>query len=198
VVIETEVTTAKGESGSFKRKFNAADGFMVMDEAFSRNLPTRVDPVPFANGKGIPTQAYVTMRQMKLAGISFSDLKTVKMSNIQNVKSMIQLEHFLRQGMTPEQAVLRTHSVEYSETAIHQSGTQIVDVKITFNEVKEPVSYIADFQERAGLSSRVKNDEALTFYGVKRTDMVNWGFDIELKLSPLPAGVEAKPLGAVK
>jgi len=61
------------------------------------------------------------MRQMKLLGVDYGSLKTVKMSGIQNVEAICQLAAIVRTGTPVNEAVVRTHSVQYGE----QSSSQV-------------------------------------------------------------------------
>src|SRR5690349_9111222 len=76
---------------------------------------------------GTPAQSYWTLRQMRKLGIGYGEVKTVKMSHIQNIETILQIEKAKREGITIDSALLEsTASVSYAKTPLLQSGGRIV------------------------------------------------------------------------
>jgi hypothetical protein len=196
--LSTEVTGPKGESGVFVRSYNPKTQKVELLEAFLEDLPKWVDTsTPLVPGKGTPTVTYMTLYQMRRLGVSFGGLKTVKMSTIQNFEAILQLETFRRQGMPLDRAVLKTHSVQYADTSIIQSGHQISGAKVITTNGAEfrAIGDYMSFYERRNPALKATYDALLSKYGMQRTDKMWLNYDIELQLKPLAPGQNAQPLG---
>ncbi len=141
-------------------------------------------------GRGTPTVTYLTLRQMKLLGVDYGSLKKVKMSTIQNLKAIIQLHVLRAKGMDPNVAVAKTHSVEYGETPIIQSGHQIVSSKISGDIwTDNSLGSLMEFFERRDPSLAAKHDKLITEFGegmVTRSTKTWQNYDIELEVAPFP------------
>jgi hypothetical protein len=132
------------------------------------------------------------MRQMKLLGIDYSGLKKVKMSTIQNVRGVIEFNAMLAQGMTPEAAIVKTHSVQYAEGSIIQSGHRVVGATVT-KRWRTPLQVMLTHYETGGGRHPPepevvnKHDRLLAQFGngvIARDTEVEWNYDIEIELAP--------------
>jgi hypothetical protein len=104
---------------------------VVMENAVLNNLPSWIEGgIPLRQGRGTPTVAYLTMRLMRMLGVGYGQTRVVKMSTIQNIEAVMQLEQMRRNGIPYQQGVARTHSVQYASTSIQQSGQTITSVSI--------------------------------------------------------------------
>src|SRR5262249_22781503 len=131
VQVRTEIVAPDGSAGWIERSYDPKTKTLVMENAFLKELPSWIEAgKPLKDGKGTPTVAYLTMRQMKMLGAKFGETKVVKMSTIQNIEAVMQLEQMKRNGIPYEQGVAKTHSVTYATTSIQQSGQMITTVKI--------------------------------------------------------------------
>jgi hypothetical protein len=88
---------------------------------------------PLVQGRGTPTQMYVTLHQMKNTfQIPYSGLKSITMESIINAKTLLQLCYL--KWKNPNSAfqtlILQTHSLEYANSLIIQSGHSIKNVFI--------------------------------------------------------------------
>jgi hypothetical protein len=161
----------------------------VMKNAFLGDAPSWIqNEVPMAS-KGTPTVTYMTLRIMKILGVSFGEPVTVKMSTIQNVRAVMQLEQQVRAGVPADQAVMDTHSVQYAKTSIQQGGNQVVSAEVE-GGVRTQAEELLDHYERHGVPDGPKDpavvaehDALLKEYGFERNDVVRWNYDITLKLS---------------
>ena len=156
-----------------------------MENAFLSDLPSWVEAgVPLKQGKGTPTVAYLTMRLMKMLGVGFGETKVVKMSTIQNIEAVMQLEQMKRSGIPYEQGVGQTHSVQYATTSIQQSGQSVTSATIDMsNAWRWKLSDMMDHfrmpeAERQALFAK---------YGLTPNDEVLVNYDILLKVAPFPA-----------
>jgi hypothetical protein len=199
--LTTRVLGPNGETGTFERAYNPATKKLELLNAFLEGLPKWVDsPTPLVAGKGIPTNAYVTMYQMRKLGVGFGGLKTVKMSTIQNIEAILQLESLKRQGVALEKAILMTHSVEYAETSIIQSGHEIVSAKVDVSGAwtDKTIGFLMSHFEAGDAAKIAKNDALLQKYGLKRSDKMLMNYDILLSVKPLSPGSNAQPLSGSK
>ncbi len=200
--LQTTVTSPTGKNGSFVRSYNPNTQKIELQEAFLNDLPNWIDntSVSLVAGKGIPTVTYMTMYQMKRLGVDFGGVKTVKMSTIQNFDAILQLETLRRQGIPLNEGVLKTHSVQYADTSIIQSGHEITGAKvITSNQAEfTDIGSYMQFYERRTPTLKAVHDDLLKKYGLSRSDKMWVNYDIELQVKPLASGQVAQPLENIK
>jgi len=191
IVIETNVE-ADGKTGYIERAYNPKTKTFEMRNAFLEKLPRWVDAgTPLVDGKGTPTVAYLSMRQMKLLGADYGSIEHVKMSTIQNVKAIIQMHVLRAQGMDRNLAVLQTHSVEYAETTIVQSGHKVVAAEVSGDIWDRPLDFLLNHYERRDPSLVARHDQLIAEFGqgiVARDTVVWMNYDIHLDVAPFPAG----------
>ncbi len=167
-----------------------------MSEAFLNTLPKWVNSsVSLVSGKGVPTVTYMTSYQMKRLGVGFGGLNSVKMSTIQNFETILQLEKSRRAGIDLDLAILQTHSVQYAETSIIQSGHQITGAHLSIaNAAQRPVGELMRSYEIREPALKAVHDALLSKYGMQRSDNVLLNFSIKLDLAPLSPGQAAPVL----
>lgn len=195
IQITTEVTSPDGKSGWIQRTYDSKTKTLIMENAFLQDLPSWIEVgVPMVKGKGTPTVTYLTLRQLKSTGVGIGELKKIKMSTIQNVEAILELNQFVKNGVEIDEAVARTHSVRYATTSIEQSGHQIASVHLDRGGAWEkPVGFLMEHYETGGgqhipTPEVVQRHEALlTKYGAKRADVMLMNYDILIDVSPHPA-----------
>lgn len=182
--IRTRVTAPGGEQGYVERSYDPKKKMVVMENAFLNDVPSWIEAgTPMKPGKGTPTVAYLTMRQMKMLGAKYGETTTVKMSTIQNIEAVMQLEQMTRAGVPLEQAVAKTHSVTYATTTIQQSGQTVKGVRVDMTDafpwkLSDMMNHFQmEPKERAALFSK---------YGLKPDDVMTVNYDIYLDLAPVP------------
>src|SRR5437867_1893147 len=86
-------------------------------------------------------------------------------------------------------AVRQTHSVQYAETTVVQSGHQIVNVRVdTTHAWRDLIDKMLQHHEIYGDQAIIQKHEALlSKYGLNRTDEILWNYDVYLDLAPHPA-----------
>lgn len=195
VQYKTEVVGPEGKTGWIQRVYDPKNRMLIMENAFLDQLPKRIEAgIPLEQGKGTPTVTYLTLRQMRMADIHFADLKSVKMSTIQNLEAVMQLKQLTDQGLSLDEAVRQTHSVQYAATSIQQSGHAIAGVRlvVTSNTWEEPLDMMMTHYETRGRryppdpEKVKKHEELLAKYNMKRTDIVLANYDIYIDLIPHP------------
>jgi hypothetical protein len=148
------------ESGHIERSFSF-DGYTMWADSASLQLQRSSpfakipDVIPLVKKRGIPIQTFVTLMHMKRAGIKYGSLKHVY-SNITSERTQQQLNRspeiraFLkatRGDRPPNEMIARafpqTHSYQYFETFLTQSGHRIVNIRIETS--KSPLPGVGDF-----------------------------------------------------
>lgn len=188
--------------GWIERSYNAATKTMLLKNVFVDKLAGKVEhpgTTMLGPGKGTPLSTYLTVRQMKLLRIDYASLSTVKMTTIQNVKSVIKLARLMKQGMTADEAIVKTESYRYGTNAITQSGLTVI--KATVGGSMSPKSLrklLEHYETHHGTQpvdqaikdthdALLKNPE----YGdgqVGRDDLVLWNYDVILDVAPIGGG----------
>jgi hypothetical protein len=193
----TTVVQSGGDSGHVTRAYDPATRKLIMEEAFLDKIPADQQWVD-VNGQRMRLQTYLTLRQMRALGVGFGELKTVKMSTIQNALAVMQLDQALKRGVPLDQAVLDTHSVQYAQRTLIPAGEKVVGAKVE-GGTRTPIDVMLSHYEARDPSLRPKYDQLLQTYGLTRSDVVLWNYDIYLDVqsvapptptvgAPVPAG----------
>ncbi len=190
--VTTNVTAPDGSTGHVIRGRVNATGEFIMHEAFLDGIPkplrwVQTDPAAVP-GRGTPLEAYLTMRQMRLLEQqgggpgTFTGPRVVRISSIVNERTILELAAAEKgpPSMPRDQAILGTHSVQYANNSIIQSGGRIASAHV-----------------EGGIPGEVRHfnptPEQLLQYRLSPTDPVIWGFDIILDV--VPAGTPAPAPG---
>ena len=147
-VAVTKVATPQGAKGFVERAYNPNTKQFEMRNAFLDGLPGWVNEGgPGLDPRGIPTVHYLTLRQMKLLGVNYGGYNKVKMSTIQNVRGVIEFNVLRSSGFDGNVAILKTHSVQYGETTIQQSGERVVAAEVRGGR-RTPLQNMLEWFER--------------------------------------------------
>jgi hypothetical protein len=185
VRVITDVRAPDGTGGRIDRSYDPKAKMLVMENAFLSDVPSWIDAgKPLKENKGTPTVTYLTLRQMKLLGAKFGETKVVKMSTIQNIEAVMQLEQMKRNGVPYEQGVAKTHSVDYASTSIQQSGQMITDVRIDTSGAFQ--WELSDMMNHFRMP-RKERDALFSKYGLTQNDVVMANYDIYIDVAPYPA-----------
>lgn len=191
IVLETHVEV-NGKRGFIERAYSPKTKTFEMRNAFLEKLPRWINEgTPLVDGKGTPTVAYLSMRQMKLLGVDYAAVEHVKMSTIQNVKAIIQMHVLRMKGIPPEIAVLQTHSVQYAETTIVQSGHKIVAAQVSGDIWNRELDFLLKHYEKGDPAVIAHHDQLIREFGegVVTRDTVVWmNYDIHLDVAPFAPG----------
>jgi hypothetical protein len=188
-VLRTDFTGPNGEAGWIERAWNPKTGEFVMKNAFMGDAPSWIqNDVPMAPGKGTPTQTYMTLRIMKILGVGFGEPVTARMTTIENIEAIMQLERQVRAGVPPDEAVMKTESLGYGKTNIQQGGNQIVSGHVEGGR-RIPIDVLLQHYESVPGGQKnpavvAQHDAWLKQYGFERSDEMLADYDIELKLRP--------------
>lgn len=203
IEVRTDVVDPQGREGFVHRGYDTEKKQFVMLNAFLikpgespssgvQRMIQHSDPVMIEN-KGTPTQTFLTLRQIKLleqkAGMNMATLTKVKMSTIQNIEALLQLESLRRKGLSPSEAVMQTHSKQYAESTLIQAGKRIVSGKVV-GGVETPIGDLLKHYENGQTNRRENFAKLLEQYGIARTDKVLWDYNIEFEVADFSAGGE--------
>ncbi len=196
--IQTRVTTPDGLEGRVSRGYDPQKKQIVMYSAFLdelRDSPHRWIKAgkPLVAEQGTPTVAYATMRQMKLLGVPYGGARSVKIHRVENVEAVMQLKALMKQNIPLNRAVLQTHSVQYAETALVQSGHEIVSNSTRVILARNPTGKLKELLEwdlvnatdevRAAIQRR--HEGLLRQYGLTPDDEVVLYYDIHMDVRPV-------------
>lgn len=199
--VETVVTGPSKDGrgtarGYMERSYDPVTDTLLMKNAFLDKLASKIENpgvTMLGNGQGTPLVTYLTMRQMKLLGVGYGTVKTVKMTTIQNVRAVIELAHLMKKGKTADEAVMMTHSYKYGTTAVVQSGMMVVGAHVRGDTQPKRLGDLLEWFESGNSTRPVdhaivkKHDELLREVGkgdVGRDDLVLWNYDIVLDVKP--------------
>ena len=183
--ITTQVTVDTGESGHVTRSFDPATGKLTMEEAFLDKIPEDKQMVE-VNGQKMRLQQYITLRQMRAFGIGFGALRVVKMSTIQNIRALIEMDIQLKAGLPKDAAVMKTHSVKYAQRTLAGAGETVKSAKVSGGGERR-IGDLTDPSRKPGY------DKLLDDNGRTRDSVVFQNYDIELTIEASPPPESGKP-----
>lgn len=201
VSVVTDVVDPQGRKGMVQRGYDKAKKQFVMMNAFLitpgedkstgvQNFIEHKEPT-MIKGKGTPTQTFLTLRQMKIlekmTTMKTAALEKVKMSTIQNVEAILQLEQHKRAGLELDKAVMKTESKKYAETTLVQAGKRIVSGKVVGGAVS-PIESLLQWFEKGKANRQENFNKLLATYGINRGDPVLWNYNIEFDVEDFGKG----------
>ncbi len=204
ITVKTNVTGPNKDgsgvaTGWIERAYNPSTKTLLMKNAFLEDLNSWVNHggPSLKAGKGTPTVTYLSIRQMKLLGIDYAGLTTVKMTTIQNVRAVIELAALMKQGMSADEAIVKTHSYAYGSTTVIQSGLTIVKARVGGDVWRSPLRDMMEHYETGGGRRApdpdvvAKHDAMLQELGkgqITRDTEVMWNYDVILDVKPFEGG----------
>ncbi len=149
VVLVTNVLNSKGRRlGYVKRAFSSnLTEMRFSDIKFEKGIPSFMnipESIPLVPGRGIPTQAFVTLMQMKIAGVQYGGLKYAETGPTSNWVTSLELihnptilkwmkrhPHSVLPNFLVSLALPQTTTGRYISTVLTQSGHQIDKIVVT-------------------------------------------------------------------
>lgn len=141
--------------------------------------------LPLVPGRGTPTVAYATLRQMQMLKIKYGDLEMVRLANIENAETAAQLRRAQLNtwagGAKVEDSLANLASVRYARTILEQSGHTITRIRVdAMNPIPTPLEKLMkNLSEKqfAEIEEATKLSRKQSVYSL---------FDIILDVAPLP------------
>jgi len=165
---------------------------ITMDMAFLDSIPAELRWVNEAGvpalraGKGIPLQTYVTLMQMRTAGVTLGDVTTAHLSTIINARTICELVSWRKKfapgvpwDQLPSKIIERTQSGSYGATNLNQAGSRVKSMRIE-GAIEKTVGEVIRGTE-------LDNDAELQKLGISRNDRAPYFFDIIIDIEP-PSG----------
>jgi len=150
--------------------------------------------VPLVEGRGTPLQTYITLMQMRMAGVQLGQIKDAHLSFIVNARTCCELEAMRRQfghGVRPEQLpsklIERTQSGTYGMTNVVQAGGKVKGMKLEGGG-ESTVDHVVH-------GTDMDDDVKLRELGLLRTDKILYGFNIVIDIEPPQTTPTAPPTG---
>ncbi|MBW7675491.1 hypothetical protein [Chryseobacterium chendengshani] len=179
-----------GGEGYFYRNFDAKKKVFTFNHGFANDLPTWVEDVkvPLVQGKGIPTQAYFTLRQMKLLNIAKGEIQTVRMSQIQNLDTAAFI-HQVTEGKIVRNFdsvdILAAPSNEYMKTVMTQAGYETMSARITGKGQYFSVKQLKNRDFPLNPKFNGSYEAFMKEHGLSLSDMLYLNYNIEVKVKYL-------------
>ncbi|MCB0651478.1 MAG: hypothetical protein KDC85_09410, partial [Saprospiraceae bacterium] len=174
--------------GIFERSYDASQNLFTFKVGFIRDAPPWLDngQVPLVEGKGIPTQMFASLRQMKMMGIPDGSLTNSKMSMIQNARTMLEVTKRMNESNLADLTqfgaeILEVSSVDYAVSTLKQAGYRISEAGIGTNL---NVKLITPEQALINYQITEMTQELLDEYGFDWSDQIYVNFDILFTLEP--------------
>jgi hypothetical protein len=192
--LKTIVKTADGKSqGEMIRAYDPQTKTLEMISAFFPDeLPTRVPHRtsldPQNPQDGVPLSAYVQMQQLKIFDVATGEVRHVKLKNVVNVVTAVQLEIAARAaGVSADQLppdTVARHALQYVDTPLVQSGHRLIAARLHGGST-DAIGQWIDMARSDGYGHKADRAEALMReHGIRREDQVLLGFDIEADVVP--------------
>jgi hypothetical protein len=172
------------------------DVSVSMDYASLDNIPSALrwvneGGVPMIPGRGTPLQTYVTLMQMREAGVQLGQVTHARMTSIVNARACCELASLRKRyapgvaaDAVPSKLIERTQSGRYGATNLAQAGVRVKGMRIEGGS-EETVGEVVR-------GSEMDNDVELHKLGLSRKENILVLFDIIIDIEPpsLPTGTK--------
>jgi hypothetical protein len=193
-VVRIEVKGADGSFGHVERAWDPATGEVQYREANLDMIPKErrwlnTDP-PLQAGKGTPLSTYMNLRAMRALGVPAGGIRVLRLTGVQNVRSVIQFNLAIQAGLPEDAAAMKTQSTQYGGTAATQAGGgRIVGATVHGGQMVQLSDLLKTWEGEMPDPNMVANhNQLLGEYGLTRDTkwLVRSNFDIELRLADTP------------
>jgi hypothetical protein len=173
--------------GYFYRNYDDKKKIFTFNHGFSNDLPKWVEDVkvPLVEGKGIPTQAYFTLRQMKLLEIAEGEIEVVRMAQIQNLDTAAFI-HQITEGKIIRNFdsidILDAPSNAYMKTVMTQAGYETISAKITGKGQYFTVKDLQKYNFPLNPKFNGSYDAFMKEHGLTLSDRLYINYNIEVKV----------------
>lgn len=181
------VTKFEGYEGYFYRNFDAKKKIFTFNHGFANDLPGWIEDVkiPLVQGRGIPTHAYFTPRQMKLLNIAEGEIQMVKMSQIQNLDTAAFIHQVIGGKIIrnfDSVDILAAPSNEYMKTVMTQAGYETTSGRIIGQGQYFSVKQLKNRDYPLNPKFEGSYDAFMKEHGLSLSDMLYMNYNIEVKV----------------
>jgi hypothetical protein len=197
VRIEVEAADRSG-FGHVERAWDPASGEVQYREANLDMIPKErrwlnTEP-PMVAGRGTPLSTYMNMRAMRALGVSPGGIRVMRLTGVQNVRSVIQFNRAIQAGLPEDAAAMRTQSTQYGGTAATQAGGgRIVSAAVQGGDTVWLSDLLKEWEGTVAPDPKMiaNHDAVLAEFGLTRETkwLVRSNFDIELRFTDTPLAV---------
>jgi len=194
-VVRIEVRAADGSFGNVERVWDPGTGEVQYREANLDMIPKErrwlnTEP-PLQPGRGTPLSTYMNLRAMRALGVPPGGVRILRLTGVQNVRSVIQFNRAIQAGLPEDAAAMQTQSAQYGGTGATQAGGgRIVGATVQGGETVSLSDLLKTWEADMPRDSYmvVNHDKLLAEYGLSRDTkwLVRSNFDIELRLAGEP------------
>jgi Domain of unknown function (DUF4157) len=205
-VVTLKAPDGKAYGGNVSRsvivRANASGGYdadLSMNAASLDEIPKELrwvteGAVPLVEGRGTPLQTYITLMQMRMAGVQLGQIQDAHLSFIVNARTCCELEAMRRQfaprlrtEQLPSKLIERSQSGTYGMTNVVQAGGKVKSMKVDggYESTVDHVVHGTDMDD----------DVKLHELGLLRTDKIWYGFDIVIDIEPPQITPTVAPAG---
>jgi hypothetical protein len=159
------------------RRFEQWAGDMAVNEV-NRELKRQKPPMKLDKEKEA---------ELRKGKSLFGALKHVTLDNVQNVRAIMELHRELKPGVDVNQAILKTHAVQYVSTIVIQAGSRITSAIVEHPDYDELGPLLTHWENRAGsrrAEVRAEHEAMLAEFGLTRESKVLNSFDVKLTIEP--------------
>jgi hypothetical protein len=193
--LTTKVQVKGGGHATLTRTWDSKAKRFTMENIKMEGMPKKVMTDPPLQADGTPTSAYLTMLQMKKLKIGYGEVRRVKMQNVRNFETTLEV-HFLTKladkPVSMNEAVRQSKSVRYGRTPIEQSGSAVVVERVTWDKAKQTKITVQDLIRDMDVNAKDAAD-IIAGYNARIADktrhisgstVVETGFDINIRIDP--------------
>lgn len=186
IEVRTLVTDAAGaEIGSVMRRWNPATKTLVLGDSQLAAVPKVIaHGGPGTAPGGTPRDHYFTMRQMKLLGVGEGEVRHVTISEVTNVKTVVQVAQAVRTGRPVDAMLHETSAYHYAQNALVPTGHRIVAARLVSRGKHETVKELIDSHVAGGQGDRTELLAVARAAGLSERSEVETTFDIVLEVAP--------------
>jgi hypothetical protein len=197
-VVRIEAKGADGSFGHVERAWDPGTGEVQYREANLDMIPKErrwlnTEP-PMVPGRGTPLSTYMNLRAMRALGVPAGGIRVLRLTGVENVRSVIQFNRAIQAGLPEDAAAMQTQSTQYGGTASTQAGGgRVVSARVQGGEVVRLSDLLKKWEgvESPDPGMVANHDKLLGEYGLTRDSkwLVRSNFDIELQLTDNPVPV---------
>lgn len=177
------------DHGEFVRTYNPTENMLVLNAAFINDAPAWIKEVkiPFIDGKGIPMQAYVTLRQMKMMNITPGSLIKAKLSTVQNGETLLYVTKAVNDAKSEpndfsaveSEGLLSLESMRYARTSLTLAGYEITNATVVKMRFTKPIKILEAINQNG---IKELTGELIEKYGFNYDSEIYINFDVYLDL----------------
>ena len=186
--IDAELSGHRG-FGHATRGYNPQTGEFKAIQIDLNQVPKEARVVQ-VDGQPVPLSEYLTMRLMRMLEVPVAELRTVRVVEVEHLRSVLELEQQVRSGVPADEAARDLPVVRYNQAALGKAGGgQAIRAHVEGGQRMPLADLLAKWEgEAPDPAMVVDHDATLRKFGLTRgtaaTYEVRSGFDVEVTIEP--------------